>query len=131
MKRDYRYTVSLEPLRSLLATVSFSLLALTLWAAPQAAPKTPAKPAAKTFDSPQQAAEALIAATEKFDEAALEAIFGPEGRDIILTGEDVADREKATSLLPWHARSRASSSIPGMQIAPPWSSAKTIGRCRC
>jgi len=97
MKTEYRCTSSSKPFRSLLATVSFCLLALTLWAAPQAAPKTPAKPAAKTFDSPQQAAEALIAATEKFDEAALEAIFGPEGRDIILTGEDVADREKATS----------------------------------
>ena len=97
MKTEYPYTPSSKPFRSLLAIVSFSLLALALKAAPQAAPKTPAKPVAKTFDSPQQAAEALIAATEKFDVAALEAIFGPEGRDIILTGEDVVDREKATA----------------------------------
>jgi hypothetical protein len=77
--------------------ISFCLLTLALRAAPQGAPKTPAKPAAKTFDSPQQAAEALIVAAEKFDVPALEAIFGPEGHDIILTGEDVADREKAAS----------------------------------
>ncbi len=97
MKIEYLYSSSLKPFRSLLAAVSFALLALPLWAAPRAAPKSPAKPAAKTFDSPHQAAEALIAATEKFDVAALEAIFGPEGYNIILTGEDVADREKATS----------------------------------
>jgi len=97
MKIEYRYTSNAKPFRSLLVIVSFGLLGLTLQAAPQGAPKTPAKPAAKTFDSPQQAAEALIAAAEKFDVAALEAIFGPEGHDIILTGEDVADREKAAS----------------------------------
>jgi hypothetical protein len=97
MKIEYRYTSSSKPFRSLLAIVSFALLALPLRAAPQAGPKSPAKPAAKTFDSPQQAAEALIAATQAFDVPALEAIFGAEGRDIILTGEDVADREKATS----------------------------------
>jgi hypothetical protein len=93
MKTGYRYNSSSQPFRSFLAIASFCLLPLIL----QAAPKTPAKPAAKTFDSPQQAAEALIAAAEKFDVAALEAIFGPEGHDIIVTGEDVADREKATS----------------------------------
>ncbi len=97
MKTEYRYTSSPKPFRSLLAIVPFCLLAMALWATPQATPKTPAKPAAKTFASPQQAAEALIAATEKFDVAALEAIFGAEGRDIILTGEDVRDREKATA----------------------------------
>ena len=97
MKTECRYTSSSKSFRSLLAIASLCLLTLALRAAPQAAPKAPAKPAAKTFDSPQQAAEALIAATEKFDVPALEAIFGPEGQDIILTGEDVADREKATS----------------------------------
>ncbi len=97
MKTEYRYTSSSKPFRSLLAIISFCLLTLALRAAPQGAPKTPAKPAAKTFDSPQQAAEALIVAAEKFDVPALEAIFGPEGHDIILTGEDVADRERATS----------------------------------
>ncbi len=75
--------------------VSFCLLAMTLQTAPQAAQKTPAEPAAKLFDSPQQAAEALIAATGKFDVAALEAIFGPEGFDIVLTGEEGLDRKNS------------------------------------
>ena len=94
MKREYRYNSSLRFFRLLLAIAFFCLFAYALPAAPQAAPKTPAKPAAKTFDSPQQAAEALIAAAEKFDVPALEEIFGPEGHDIILTGEEALDREK-------------------------------------
>jgi hypothetical protein len=96
MKTEYRYTSSSKPFRSLLATLSFCLLALPRLAAPQAAPKSPSKPAAKSFDSPQQAAEALIAAAEKFDVPALEAIFGPEGQDLILTGEEALDRQRAT-----------------------------------
>src|ERR1044072_3257697 len=51
----------------------------------------------RTFATPQQAADALIDAAEKFDVAALEEIFGPEGRDIIRTGEDVQDREQAAA----------------------------------
>lgn len=49
----------------------------------------------KTFSSPQQAAEALIEAAEKFDEAALTEIFGADGYDIIHTGEPARDREVA------------------------------------
>ena len=37
--------------------------------------------------TPQAAADALIDAAEKFDVPALEAIFGPGGKDIIHTGE--------------------------------------------
>ncbi|HTQ61067.1 MAG TPA: DUF2950 domain-containing protein [Candidatus Solibacter sp.] len=49
----------------------------------------------KTFDTPQQAADALVAAAEKFDEAALEKIFGPGGDDIYLSGEYPQDRQRA------------------------------------
>jgi hypothetical protein len=95
MKTEYPYTSSSKPFRPILSIVSFCLLGLALRAAPQGAPKTTAQPAAKTFDSPQQAAEALIAAAEKFDVPALEAIFGPEGQDLILTGEEALDRQRA------------------------------------
>src|SRR5262249_14011788 len=50
---------------------------------------------AKTFPTPKAAAEALIDAAEKFDVPALEAIFGPDGEDIIHTGEPAHDREIA------------------------------------
>jgi len=91
MKTEFQCTSSSKLLKALLAMVSVPLLALTL----QASQKTATGPAAKAFDSPQKAAEALIAAAEKFDEAALEAIFGPDGRDLILTGEIALDRQRA------------------------------------
>ena len=94
MKTEFRCTSSSKLLQALLAMGPFCLLALTLQAAPQAAQKTATSPAAKAFDSPQNAAEALIAAVEKFDEAALEEIFGPDGRDLILTGEEALDRQR-------------------------------------
>jgi len=50
---------------------------------------------AKGFDTPQQAADALVDAAEKFDEDALEQIFGPDGVDIVLTGEYGQDRQRA------------------------------------
>lgn len=53
--------------------------------------------AAKTFSTPQQAAEALVDAAAKFDEQALIAIFGTQGEDIVLTGEMPQDRERAAT----------------------------------
>ena len=50
---------------------------------------------AKTFDSPQQAADALINAAEQWDETTLIQIFGPGGDDIVLTGELAQDRQRA------------------------------------
>src|SRR5262252_8536937 len=50
---------------------------------------------AKNFDTPQQAADALVAAAEKFDVPELIEIFGPGGDDIVLTGEYPQDRQRA------------------------------------
>jgi hypothetical protein len=49
----------------------------------------------KVFPSAQDAANALIDAAEKYDEPALTEIFGPDGYDIIHTGEPARDKEKA------------------------------------
>ena len=51
--------------------------------------------AAKAFDSPQQAADALVDAAQKFDVVALSEIFGPGGEDIIFSGEFAQDRKHA------------------------------------
>ena len=45
------------------------------------------------FATAQEAADALIAAAEKYDEKALAEILGPNSFDIIHTGEPVRDRE--------------------------------------
>ena len=77
------------------------LSALALWAAPQPPAKaaTPASTVssqgAKMFGTPQQAADALVAAAESFDVAALTDIFGPDGNDIVMSGEFAQDRKHA------------------------------------
>lgn len=61
------------------------LLALpTFGAVPDAGPRA--------FDTPQQAAEALVKAAEADDVPALLAIVGPEGKDIVSSGDPVEDR---------------------------------------
>src|SRR6185436_18048875 len=74
------------------------LVALACLLSPSAATKTKQTPAAtaakvRTFQTPQQAADALIAAAEKYDVVALGEIFGPAGQDIIRTDEPARDRE--------------------------------------
>ncbi len=46
-----------------------------------------------TFSTPQEAAQALIAASEKNDSAALLKIFGPGGKDIAESGDPASDKE--------------------------------------
>jgi len=46
----------------------------------------------EAFNSPQKAIEALAGAVKKDDVQAIISIFGPEGRDIFLSGDPVADR---------------------------------------
>jgi len=51
--------------------------------------------AAKAFPTPQQAADTLVAAAEHFDEITLREIFGPDGEDIVFSGEYPQDRKRA------------------------------------
>jgi hypothetical protein len=55
----------------------------------------PSSAGARLFDTPQQAAEALIDAADKFDVAVLTQIFGPSGDDVVLTGEYAHDSRRA------------------------------------
>lgn len=69
-----------------------------------AAQKTPATSAAtatspRKFDTPQQAADVLIEAADKFDEGALAEIFGPGGDDIVFSGELPQDRKHAADFV--------------------------------
>jgi hypothetical protein len=93
MKIEHRRTFRLSFYALVLATAIFCLLAFALQAESQSAQQPATQPAAKLFDSPQQAAEALITAAGKFDVKALDEIFGPEGHDIILSGEEALDRK--------------------------------------
>jgi hypothetical protein len=57
---------------------------------------TGASSGVKTFDTPQHAADELIRAADQFDETTLVQIFGPDGDDIVFTGEVVQDRKRAS-----------------------------------
>ena len=65
---------------------------------------------ARGFSTPQQAAEVLIAAAEKFDEVALLQIFGPAGEDIVFSGEYAQDRQHAANFVA-EAREKNSISV--------------------
>jgi len=52
-----------------------------------------AEPAAKTFPSAQAAAEALLGAVTNEDAEAAMAILGPEGKELVYSGDPTADRD--------------------------------------
>jgi hypothetical protein len=75
-------------------SISFTCLAVLVLAALTSA-QTTVTTKAKSFPTAEAAANALIDAAEKYDEAALLAILGPDSYDIIHTGEPARDREVA------------------------------------
>jgi hypothetical protein len=86
------------------------ILLVTVWAcASLPAAQTSSRPAPKAvqpsgtsqfggargFETPQNAVDALVDAAAKFDVSALTEIFGPEGDDVVFTGEFAQDRQRA------------------------------------
>jgi hypothetical protein len=65
---------------------------------------------AQLFGTPQQAADALVDAAEKFDVVALTQIFGRGGDDIVFSGEFAQDRKHAADFAA-EAREKKSVSI--------------------
>ena len=80
----------------LLLCVPMMVAAQSQSAAPAKA-ATPATPAAlgKAFDTPQQAADAVIKAAADYDVDALMAIFGPDGKDFVTGGDPVQAKNNA------------------------------------
>ena len=76
----------------LFACVLPLMLAAQTQPAPQAATQGP-----KAFDTPQQAAEAVIKAAGDYDVPQLMAIFGPDGKDFVSGGDPVQDKNKAVA----------------------------------
>ena len=68
-------------------------------ASPSKTPTATPAATARGFDTPQQAADALLTAADKFDEAALMQIFGPGGDDIVFSGEYTQDRKHAADFV--------------------------------
>src|SRR5579864_5845214 len=64
--------------------------------------------APKAFDTPQQAAEALINAAGAYDVQELMAIFGPDGKDFVASADPVEDKNNAAAFA---AEAQAKNSI--------------------
>lgn len=95
------------------ATILASLCIAGLSAAqkPTSTKTSTASPAgAKSFDTPQTAADALIAAADRFDQTALIEIFGQDGDDIVFSGEYAQDRKHAADFVA-EAREKKSVSV--------------------
>jgi hypothetical protein len=74
-------------------SLSLASLLVAVVASAQTA-KKPAAPGAQAFDTPQQAADALIQAAHAGDSDALLKIFGPSAKDLVYSGDPVEDKEK-------------------------------------
>ena len=85
----------LQPLWLAYGIAGACFLVLTASASAQTAPKpTPAAAKQTTFETPEQAAEALVAAAEKDDVSALEQMLGPDGHDLVATAEPARDKQQ-------------------------------------
>ncbi len=82
-----------------LGAIFAGLLSAAMAAEPLASAKstsvTPGAAGPQRFDSAEKAANALLDAAEKFDVTSLIRIVGPQGEDLVLTGEYAQDRERA------------------------------------
>jgi hypothetical protein len=98
-KMKPRLTIMTSSKISLIASViaSYCSLGLALHAAPPSksdAPSAP-QPAQKQFDTPKQAADALIQVATNFDVAAAKEILGPDAEDLIASEDPVQDKNRA------------------------------------
>jgi len=84
---------------SLIASAIFisCSLGLAVHAAPSAKPDAAAasQPAQKQFDTPKQAADALIQVAENLDVSAAKEILGPDGEDLVSSEDQVMDKQRA------------------------------------
>ena len=69
-------------------------------------------PGQKTFNSATLASDALAAAVQNHDEAAMLAILGPSARDVISSGDPVADKNNQDSFVAKYRDSHQFASAP-------------------
>jgi hypothetical protein len=83
-------------------TFTVRLLVLALAVVPLAACKkseNPEKPSISVFASPDDASNALLAAAKSRDQNTLLAIFGPDSKEVIYSGDSVQDKNAADAFV--------------------------------
>lgn len=98
MKSKQENTSGLRVLQTLLL-VALICTAATFSQARQSKQQaaTAAQPVQKSFATPKEAVEAIILATENFDQTALKAILGPSGDDLVASEDPVQDKRNAAA----------------------------------
>jgi len=94
------------------ACLCVSVLSIAQQSTAKMPPASTSPPAAglSSFDTPQLASDALVAAADKFDVVALMHIFGPGGEDVVFSGEFAQDRKHAADFAA-EAREKKSISV--------------------
>ena len=80
------------------AIVAYAFLVLASQGAPEPKQESTAaasQPQQKQFDTPKQAAEALVQVAANFDPAAAKEILGPDSEDIVASEDPVQDKNRA------------------------------------
>ena len=97
MKSTLRTMTSFKLSTITFAIASVCLLGFALQAAPasKSDAASTAQPAQKQFDTPQQAADALVQVAANFDVAAAKEILGPDSEDIVASEDPVQDKNRA------------------------------------
>ena len=71
----------------------------------------------KAFTSPEEAVKALVEACRQNDTQGLLALFGPEGKDIVSSGDEVADKTQLSKFVEdYEAKHRLEQGTPGTAI---------------
>ncbi|HEY4931529.1 MAG TPA: DUF2950 domain-containing protein [Terriglobales bacterium] len=97
-KMKSRLLIANKPLTSIILVLVALCCVLPMMSVAQAQTQPTTKPAAATqkgFDTPQAAAEALTKAAGDFDVPELLAILGPDGHDLVASGDQVEDKNNA------------------------------------
>jgi hypothetical protein len=92
MKKDMKMSTGTNRRLPIRFPATAVALAVACLAAPVLRAASPA-PAQKTFASPEQAVEAVAQAAAADDVPALLAIFGPDGKDLVASGDSVQDQK--------------------------------------
>src|SRR4029453_11987368 len=104
MKTKRNSITSSEMIVLIAAILTTSFLASASIAAPvkkETAAKQPdaqatPQPGQKQFDTPKQAADALVQVATNLDVAAAKEVLGPDGEDIVSSEDPVMDKQRAT-----------------------------------
>jgi hypothetical protein len=88
-------TIFVKRVRGLFPSGCFLTLTFALLACPVAGQQS----GQKTYTSPGEAADAMIAAAKAGNTDALLQIFGPEGKDLLSSGDEVADKNGRNNIV--------------------------------